>query len=436
MKILVLETDGQNASVLCGDGAFRTMPAQPGWECGMELFIESPENADSPIKEKKKAKIFSLPGIIKTAASVAACLALAFGIYSFYTNLNAVNSYVEVGINPAVRLEVNKSGKVISVAGINSDGEQLAAKLSDSGKVNAYVSDVINQAIADGYFENGSRPVSIVVANDNASNAEAMEKELLEAAAKTLEGHSIQPIVHTRRTTLAEADAVHKSVKSSVEMGVPLNKAYELSQWGSTSSSLWIEEIEYKRDGIINIDFSCDFLPDGNEKIELVSQSGERIPAKRLASSEDSWRAQAANLTEGEIYRIEISAMYGGKSVALSGVFLASKYIQTSFELETVTTDNTFLFPGGIQISDDAFDNYTLTENTAIVIKTQSGESFSAEKFEQQHEAFLIYTDKIALGDIFTAEISGITDRRGRPCSLRAVCRATSEKIPTFRYMR
>lgn len=425
MKILIVEINDDISTVLNDEGEFMDVPTQDGWQCGMELDYE-PGNAEKLNTEEKssvKVKKFSFKRIVAIAAAVVACLGIAVGIQLFYSNINTVTTYVEVSINPAIRISVNKNRKIIGIDGINNDGMELVSKLNSTNRLNEELAQIINQAVDDGYFAGGNKQVSIIVADDDTVQAEQIEKELLEITANVLTERDIDPVVRTRRTTLEEANHMRETVDAGVNLGMSLAEVYELSQWNGSSDTLGVREIEYKGDSIAEIEFSSDLLYTGKEKITVMDSEGNELSCKVQSQSDDEWNVEIDSIEEGEIYYVKIEAFnFDGTPMIFTGAFLARRGFEASALLNGSSSE-VLCFENGIKFSYDNKDIYS-SKNTVITLRNSDGDMFTADDFIMEDDYWLIYTDEISPGDIFSVQITGITDDERKDAVIYEICKA------------
>lgn len=425
MKILIVEINDGISTALNDEGEFIDVPARDGWQCGMELEYEpgTVEKINSEEKSGNKVKKFSFQRIVAIAAAVAACLGIAVAIQFFYSNINTVTTYVEVSINPAIRISVNKNRKIIGIDGINNDGTELVSKLNNTSRLNEELTQIINQAVDDGYFTGGNKQVSIIVADNDTVQAEQIEKELLEIAANVLEERDIDPVVRTRRTTLEEANHMRETVDAGVNLGMSLAEVYELSQWNGSSDTLGVREIEYKGKGVAEIEFSSDLLYTGKEKITVMDSEGNELPCQVKSQSDDEWNVEIDSIQEGEIYYVKIEAFdFDGTPMIFTGAFLARKGFEASALLNGSSSE-ALCFESGIKFAYNNKDIYS-SRNTVITLRNSDGDVFTADDFIMEDEYWLIYTDKISPGDIFSVQITGVTDDNRKDAVIYEICKA------------
>lgn len=426
MKILIVEINNGVSTVLSDDGEFLDVPTQDGWQCGMEVDYAINKNEVSVQGEpygKKKAKVFSFKRIIAIAAAVAACLGIAVGVQYFYSNINTVTTYVEVSINPAVRISMNKNGKIIGVDGINNDGAELISKLNGTTRISDELSQIINQAVDDGYFASGNKQVSIIVADNDTVQAEQIEKELLQVTANVLTERDIAPVVRTRRTTLEEANQMRETVDVGVNLGMNLAEVYELSQWSGSGDTLGVREIEYKGGSVAEIEFSSDLLYTGKEKITVTDNRGNSLNCKLKSQSDDEWNVIIDSIKEGEIYYVKIEAFNAdGTPMIFTGAFLAREGFEASALLNG-SSAQALCFENGIKFPYDNSDIYS-SGNTVITLRNSSGDVFTVDDFIMEDDYWLIYTDNILPGDVFSVQITGVTDNKRKETAIYEICKA------------
>lgn len=122
MKYLVMEAHTSYAVVLDETGCF-FIAANLGYEAGQE--VEHPEiMREYRAGEKKTANLTKK--IMGAVAAAAACLVLVFGVNSYLVNTMVYGS-VFMTINPEVQIDINNKENVVSVTGLNDEGELLAA---------------------------------------------------------------------------------------------------------------------------------------------------------------------------------------------------------------------------------------------------------------------------------------------------------------------
>lgn len=125
---------------------------------------------------------------IKSLCATAAALALIVGGYlgiGQYQTAVAVESVITLDVNPSVRLEVNKSEKVISATGLNEDGIALLCEIEQDGEklksksLEVAVNVLITAMVEDGYLSQTSNSILVTVNNSDEKKSAEIEAQLL-----------------------------------------------------------------------------------------------------------------------------------------------------------------------------------------------------------------------------------------------------------------
>ncbi len=123
MKAVIVECSNGAAVALCDDGTFRKLKNK-GYFIGQELLIKHKPSANRMVQK------------LSICASLALVLLSFAGIGSH--SLAEPYSYVSLDINPSIEYALNRYDKVISVSGINNEGQQVVSSIE---------SDIKNQNI-------------------------------------------------------------------------------------------------------------------------------------------------------------------------------------------------------------------------------------------------------------------------------------------------
>ena len=159
MKYIVMECKPAYAVILDEEGRFIKV-ANLNYETG-QLLID-------PIfvKSFEKNNIFK-KRLIRGFAAIASCL-LLFLCINYYQNYMLAYSHILISINPELKLDINKQGKVLKVTGVNEDGKILIKGYLPNGKdKNTVSSDLISRAIDLGYLKDGGNVYFIIDTPDN-----------------------------------------------------------------------------------------------------------------------------------------------------------------------------------------------------------------------------------------------------------------------------
>ena len=114
MKAVIVECSNGAAVALCDDGTFRKLKNK-GYFIGQELLIKHKPSANRMVQK------------LSICASLALVLLSFAGIGSH--SLAEPYSYVSLDINPSIEYALNRYDKVISVSGINNEGQQVVSSI-------------------------------------------------------------------------------------------------------------------------------------------------------------------------------------------------------------------------------------------------------------------------------------------------------------------
>lgn len=117
---IVMEINGNKATLLAAGGEFVAVKAQAGWQKGQVV-------AFAP---RPKAVHFA-----KRWVAVAACLLVLFSAAAGAVWLSATPaSIISIDINPSIELSVNRFGTVVGFTAYNQDGDQLLQSVHIKGE--------------------------------------------------------------------------------------------------------------------------------------------------------------------------------------------------------------------------------------------------------------------------------------------------------------
>ena len=123
MKAVIVECSNGAAVALCDDGTFRKLKNK-GYSIGQELLIRQKQSSNRMVQK------------LSICASLALVLLSFAGIGSH--SYVEPYSYVSLDINPSIEYALNRYDKVISVSGVNTEGQQIVSSIE---------SDIKNQNI-------------------------------------------------------------------------------------------------------------------------------------------------------------------------------------------------------------------------------------------------------------------------------------------------
>lgn len=176
-----------------------------GWVAGMELDAACLELAEEKPESKAetvrgRSRIVVMRRVRRWTVAIAACLLLLIGVQQGYRVLSTADASVEIAINPVVRIELNRLGRVVGLIGVNEDGKELLRKTeSENSSAQETLRAILNQAIADGYLSEEGRDVLIAVAGATGQRTDQLEQEMVNTASQVFEEQGVQPNVSVKK---------------------------------------------------------------------------------------------------------------------------------------------------------------------------------------------------------------------------------------------
>ena len=174
--------------------------------------------------------------------AVAACLALLLlggGGLGFYRASNAVASVVSLDVNPSIEMQVNGREKVLSVAALNAEAEEVLADLPLKGTdLNVAVNAVIGSLLRHGYLDSISSAILISVEDSDANRAARLQQSLSTEVGTALQNAQSGAAVLSQTVT-QDAGLDSLAQQNSVSVG----KAYLIESIRGVNSALGFDEL-------------------------------------------------------------------------------------------------------------------------------------------------------------------------------------------------
>ena len=147
--------------------------------------------------------------------------------------LSTADASVEIAINPVVRIELNRLGRVVGLIGVNEDGKELLRKTeSANSSAQETLRAILNQAIADGYLSEEGRDVLIAVAGATGQRTDQLEQEMVNTASQVFEEQGVQPNVSVKKHSFDSTQQMRAYIDSLVAQGLELEGHIKRRAWG------------------------------------------------------------------------------------------------------------------------------------------------------------------------------------------------------------
>lgn len=176
-----------------------------------------------------------------TRVAVAACIILAIGLFSvtFYDNNLAVDSIVDLDVNPSIELATNKQEKVIKVTAVNEDANAILDGMElENTDLKVAVNAIIGSMVQKGYFDAIDNSILVTVQNKDEQKATSLQKKLAVNIDETLNSYHVEASVINQ--TVSKNTSAEDLAK---ELGISIGKANFIQNLISKDSSLKAEDL-------------------------------------------------------------------------------------------------------------------------------------------------------------------------------------------------
>lgn len=201
--------------------AFGSLTPKTTFEDLSEKLRSAPERRRvimTTVETKKKNPIIRF-----VAPAVAACLLLAVGVTGgvYYSEHLAVDSVIDIDVNPGIELTTNKQNRVLEAVAINEDGADVLDGM-DLSKTDLQVAinAIIGSMVRQGYVANENGGILVTVQNGDTAKARTLRNEVLTDINATLKQYEVEaPVLNQTATDI-------ESVKAfAEENGISVGKA-------------------------------------------------------------------------------------------------------------------------------------------------------------------------------------------------------------------
>lgn len=222
--------------------------------------------------------------IVKIVGSaVAACLILVVGLFggAYYSNNIAVDSVIDIDVNPGIEITTNKSDRVIDVEAVSDDAiEVLDGMDLKKSDLKVAVNAIIGSMVKKGYVVDENSGILVTVQNKSSTKAEQIRNEIVLDIDESLSQYKIDaPVINQTLTDFESAEKFAKDNKISLGKAVFINNlaAKDSSLDRTKLAKMSIKELaKVVNDNKIDISDIADY--DSDDSIwENISESIEEV---------------------------------------------------------------------------------------------------------------------------------------------------------------
>lgn len=222
--------------------AVSQLTPEDGFERISEKLDSAPIQNERTVIKMTENKKKSFKNFARVA--VAACLVLVVGLFSisFYGNNVAVDSIVDLDVNPSIELATNKQEKVIKVTAINEDANEIIDGMDlKNTDLKVAVNAIIGSMVQKGYFDAVDNSILVTVQNKDEQKAISLQKELSVNIDETLDSYQVEASVIKQTVS---KDKINKSAEElAKELGISVGKANLIQNLIGKDDSLKAEEL-------------------------------------------------------------------------------------------------------------------------------------------------------------------------------------------------
>lgn len=165
------------------------------------------------VNKKPNRKKWTI-GIAAAAAAFVMAVGIGVASHSYY----AVDSVIDLDVNPSIELKTNKNDTVLSVEALNDDANEILDGMDLKGvDFDVAVNALVGSMLKNGYIDELKNSILVSVDNDDENKSRELESRLMESINAILSENEITPAILAQTVTSDEelqklADEYHISI--------------------------------------------------------------------------------------------------------------------------------------------------------------------------------------------------------------------------------
>lgn len=235
-------------------------------------------------------------------AAMAAVLILLLGGVSIYRQSSAVDSIIELDVNPSIELSVNKKERVVEAKALNDDAATIMEGMDLKGAdLDVAVNALIGSMLKHGYLSELQNSILISVENGDAARGKELEERLVKEIDQLLAASSIDGAILSQQVS-ADGDAAEGAAKLAQTYQISQGKAALIEKIISQDALLSAEDLKDLNINQLNL-----LLDSRKLEIQNTASTGKASDKSYIGAARAQEIAlKAAGLTESSVTALKV----------------------------------------------------------------------------------------------------------------------------------
>lgn len=190
---------------------FETVANAPVQKMEQHDFITRQQTPDKPARRTRRM-------LVPVCAALVLLVAVFTGWQFFQSS--AVDSIIDIDVNPSIELQTNRQDKVISVQALNADAKVVVGDMNlINVDLNVAVNALIGSMLKNGYIDQNQRTILVSVQNQNADKAQKTQERITSEINSSLTQAGLSPTVLRQTISTDDDDIEDLADKYDVSRG-------------------------------------------------------------------------------------------------------------------------------------------------------------------------------------------------------------------------
>lgn len=235
-------------------------------------------------------------------AAMAAVLILLLGGVGVYSQNSAVDSIIELDVNPSIELSVNKKERVVEAKALNDDAVAILEDMDLKGAdLDVAVNALIGSMLKHGYLSELQNSILISVENGDAARGKELEERLVKEIDQLLVASSIDGAILSQQVS-ADSDAAEEAMELAQTYQIPQGKAALIEKIISQDALLSAEDLKDLHINQLNL-----LLDSRKLEIQNTASTGKASDKSYIGAARAQEIAlKAAGLAESSVTALKV----------------------------------------------------------------------------------------------------------------------------------